>query len=376
MIRNILFVIISALFLATLIACSSSDPSESVIQTAIAQTQEAPDVPETEEALVADNEADPTETPSPTATPKPRVSCRDDDVETYLEELEFMMEEWDDTVTIAESTSRMSLAPIIQDMQNIKRDARRLDRPECAVYLQDLVTLAMESEITALLAFLTQESDTVVSRKMNAALTIRETVDQELEAFQADAMDAYLKSNVSADTLEEEASKAEPFLLPDGWIDTDIPDSDLTISHPEDWTPEVYGSENQFLSLDSPDGELTILLGAIHEGGLTEFESDAGRLLMHQLANEDNDYSYYNERSAEIGVYNENKGYMVEYTHRENSGDDITAEIVISIITNSGDEVFMLVSTTNDEFSQIDRLIFGDVFGSIRHVSADEIGGE
>lgn len=248
MIRNILFVIISALFLATLIACSSSDPSESVIQTAIAQTQEAPDVPETEEALVADNEADPTETPSPTATPKPRVSCRDDDVETYLEELEFMMEEWDDTVTIAESTSRMSLAPIIQDMQNIKRDARRLDRPECAVYLQDLVTLAMESEITALLAFLTQESDTVVSRKMNAALTIRETVDQELEAFQADAMDAYLKSNVSADTLEEEASKAEPFLLPDGWIDTDIPDSDLTISHPEDWTPEVYGSENQFLS--------------------------------------------------------------------------------------------------------------------------------
>lgn len=120
---------------------------------------------------------------------------------------------------------------------------------------------------------------------------------------------------------------------------------------------------------------MTILLGAIHEGGLTEFESDAGRLLMHQLANEDNDYSYYNERSAEIGVYNENKGYMVEYTHRENSGDDITAEIVISIITNSGDEVFMLVSTTNDEFSQIDRLIFGDVFGSIRHVSADEIGG-
>lgn len=125
--NNFLLLIIS-LILLILVACSSQ-PSDSAIQTAIAQTQ----FPKAQSTLEATGE--------PTATPKPRVSCPDEDVSIYLDDLDNLLEEFDDTVTIAGSTARMSLAPIIQDMQSQKREARRLDRPECANYVQDLVVV-------------------------------------------------------------------------------------------------------------------------------------------------------------------------------------------------------------------------------------------
>ena len=120
----------------------------------------------------------PTHTPSPTPTPKPRISCPEKEVASYLDQLDLLLEEFDDTAEIAGSTPRMGLGPVIQDLQSLRRNARRLDRPECANYLQNVVVMAIKAEIDAFISFLSKDDDSVVSRKFTASKTVRAKVER------------------------------------------------------------------------------------------------------------------------------------------------------------------------------------------------------
>lgn len=352
--------LLSILFALVLVACSGP-PSEGAVQTAIAQTAAAPLAEAEEPTPSAEPEED-----TPTPTPKPEVECPDDEVEAYLLELDLLLEEWDDTVEIAETTSRMSLAPVVQSLQDVKREARRLERPECADYLQDLVVVGMESDISAFVAFLGQESDTVVARRMQGAEEVWATVDNELQAFQEDPLAAYLASNVSAETLEEELDQAEPFVLPEGWVDAPLPESNLIISLPEDWQHQTAGESEQYLAIDNADETMNIFLGVSPEPDFTELESDSARLFALQTSLETSDYDYYLEHSAESGVYAQNKGYVVEFSARDDAGDDIEEEVWAVIVTPQDDEILLFVSTERDEFAQIDLLTLQEIYGSIR----------
>jgi len=57
---------------------------------------------------------------TPMPTPKPIVACPQEEVDVYIKEYGYIMEEWNDTYKIAQSTSRISLGSVIGDLQSIK----------------------------------------------------------------------------------------------------------------------------------------------------------------------------------------------------------------------------------------------------------------
>jgi hypothetical protein len=304
-------------------------------------------------------------TPTITPTPKPKVECPQEEVETYLEEIDYILEEWDDTYLVATSTSRMSLAPIIGELQDIKRDVNRLDRPECAGYLSDIVVVAMESDINSLVSFLSRDSDSVVSRKMAGAKKAWEIVDTELENFEESPFDAYMAFNLTSEEIESSLEQPTEFELPDDWKNVDLPISELIFSIPESWETEFYGDESQFIRITSSDGTLKIYGGYMPDG-IGDIESDSGRLFSLQTILETSDFNFYLEHSADVEVHALNKAYVVEYSVREDSGDDIIEKILAHIITPEDEAVLLFCETTRDEFAQIELIQIREIFGSIR----------
>lgn len=67
----------------------------------------------------------------PTATPRLSAACRADLV-YYISEMDPLIDEYIDTFDLASSMPRISLAPIIQDMQRIRREMERVPVPSCA----------------------------------------------------------------------------------------------------------------------------------------------------------------------------------------------------------------------------------------------------
>jgi hypothetical protein len=67
----------------------------------------------------------PIATPAPTVTPTP--GCDPARTTTFLDDLEALLEEWDDTNALARSTARISLSPVIRDLQDIKRRVGEFD---------------------------------------------------------------------------------------------------------------------------------------------------------------------------------------------------------------------------------------------------------
>jgi hypothetical protein len=300
----------------------------------------------------------------PTPTPKPIVACPQEEVDVYIKEYGYIMEEWDDTYKIAQSTSRMSLSSVIGDLQSIKREISRLDAPECAHYISDITGVAMESSIDALLSFLGQDSDSVVQRKLAGATTTWELVNSEFENFKNSPVDAYMAFNLTTEELEESLNQPVDFVLPENWVDSKIPKTDMVISHPRDWDVEFYGKDDNYIELKNDDGTLSIYGGYLEES--TDYTSDSGQLFAIQTYLETEDYDYYNERSANVEVFSQNKVYMVEYSVREDSGDDIETKILSYIFTPGGEQFIFYCETTRDEFAQIDMLQIQEVFGSIR----------
>lgn len=304
-------------------------------------------------------------TPTITPTPKPKVECPQEEVETYLEEIDYILEEWDDTYLVATSTSRMSLAPIIGELQDIKRDVNRLDRPECAGYLSDIVVVAMESDIGALVSFLSKDSESVVSRKMAGAKKAWEIVDTEIENFEESPFDAYMAFNLTSEEIESSLEEPVEFELSDDWKNVELPASELTFSIPKSWNTELYGDESQFIRINSTDGTLEIYGGYMPEG-MGNFDSDSGRLFSLQTYLETSDFDYYLEHSANVEVHSLNKAYVVEYSVREDSGDDIIEKILAHILTPEEEVVLFFCETTRDEFAQIELIQIREIFGSIR----------
>ena len=300
----------------------------------------------------------------PTPTPKPIVACPQEEVDVYIKEYGYIMEEWDDTYKIAQSTSRMSLGSVIGDLQRIKRDMSRLDAPDCAYYISDIAGVAMESSIDALLSFLGKDSDSVVQRKLAGAIKTWEIVDSEFESFKNSPVDAYIAFNLSTEEIEESVNQPVDFVLPEDWVDSKLTNTDMVISHPRDWDVEYFGTDNLFIKLKNEDGTLSIY-GGYFEGS-TDYTSDSGQLFALQTYLETEDYDYYNERSANVEIFSQNRVYMVDYSVRENSGDDIERKILSYIFTPGGEQFIFYCETTRDEFAQIDMLQIQEVFGSIR----------
>ncbi len=81
----------------------------------------------------------------------------------YIQELDDLTMRSLDAVELADSTPRLSLGPVISDLQEIKREVAALDAPECASQVQRAAEKLMEQSVTTYLAFVSEEEDEVVA---------------------------------------------------------------------------------------------------------------------------------------------------------------------------------------------------------------------
>ena len=114
--------------------------------------------------------ASPTPYPAPTAT-QPSVStlCQAETAE-YLTEIQPSLEEFNDTVEVANSTARIALSPLVQDMQGIRRDIADVRGPDCARYASGLLVDGLDGIIRSFIDFMSEVPDATVERELNQGL--------------------------------------------------------------------------------------------------------------------------------------------------------------------------------------------------------------
>jgi len=96
--------------------------------------------------------------------------------ETFVAEVEALMDDWDDAYYLAANTSRIALPPVVGRLQEVRRQVTDLDTPECAEDVRRELLSYMDYVIEGYLAFMAQEEDSVVETKFEFA-------NQRLEAF-------------------------------------------------------------------------------------------------------------------------------------------------------------------------------------------------
>ena len=103
------------------------------------------------------------------------VGCTTCDKEAYIISIQPIMSKWNDQEQLANSTSRINLGDQIGKLQEIKREASSLDIDTCFEEAHGYLIDSFEAEIKAFLAFMSDESDALVSNlfeqsKLNIAI--------------------------------------------------------------------------------------------------------------------------------------------------------------------------------------------------------------
>lgn len=107
--------------------------------------------------------------------------CSPDNIDETLDPITAQAEEFDDAVQIAESSSRMTLAGPLADLQEIRRETRDVEVAECAQPALDALLAYMDAEIELLLAFATNdETDAEMVRRFDASIEARDAYLQEI----------------------------------------------------------------------------------------------------------------------------------------------------------------------------------------------------
>jgi hypothetical protein len=235
--------------------------------------------------------------------------------------------------------------------------------------------MAIKAEIDAFISFLSKDDDSVVSRKFTASKIVRAKVDSEIGPFKLDPLASYEATEFTPESLVQNLDQAEPFALPEGWIDISLPGSDeLILSIPGDWT---HYADKDYLRLRNDDSTLEVIAAQAEDKLLTESDSDGARLFILQTTLKAAGLEFYSEHSADVELYSLNRGYVVRYAVSllDLIANERQAEhrVKAVIVTPSGHEVFVESSRPNrnsitkrDDFAQIDLLQLGIIYGSIR----------
>lgn len=206
-----LLLCLALLFL--LAACTAAAPSEADIQTAIAQTVEArpaatvtprPTATTKRIKLPTATPAPPTSTPVPTNTPAPtptntptsgpifaaRVSCADLYPE-FIEELDSLVQTWDDANQLAGNTARIALSEPVAQLQEIRRDALNLDPPtqECGEDARYYLLRYMDTMIDSYLEFMADadmDREPAISSSNDLAQDYKTAYDSLFDTVQED----------------------------------------------------------------------------------------------------------------------------------------------------------------------------------------------
>lgn len=86
---------------------------------------------------------------APSATPD---ECTAEDVQAFLDELEPILDRWDDRAKLTGVTDRTNLVPIVSDLQDLKHAVQELGAPRCAEEAQYKAVAYMDQYIDSHLA--------------------------------------------------------------------------------------------------------------------------------------------------------------------------------------------------------------------------------
>lgn len=150
-----------------------------VVQTGVAATQTVQATPTTK----------PTSTPEPEATATPDLPCSAEAAE-YLDANAERVARWVDATDLAANSPRISMAQPIANLQSIRREMDTVVGPVCVADAHATLTLAMDSTISALLAFLAQEPESAVNSHFRDATSYMEMYTDAMATINAEALEA------------------------------------------------------------------------------------------------------------------------------------------------------------------------------------------
>jgi hypothetical protein len=87
----------------------------------------------------------------------------------FATKLQTYFDDWDDANSVAGSTSRIALSGPLMQLQTIRREVSDMVAPNCSAGVQLMMINYMDKVIDSYLAFMSQESDSVVTQKMQDA---------------------------------------------------------------------------------------------------------------------------------------------------------------------------------------------------------------
>jgi hypothetical protein len=125
------------------------------------------------------------ETPEVTSTTigTDSAACSTEDAKLIKQELDPIIERFDDASSRGQSTSRIALSPVIGEMQEIRRDLGALELPPCAEKALKLSIRYMDRTIDGYLAFLGDEPDTTVESNFDLARNAQNEAVKEIAAI-------------------------------------------------------------------------------------------------------------------------------------------------------------------------------------------------
>ncbi len=90
-------------------------------------------------------------------------------VEQIVADLDVITKDWADATLLAGSTSRIALSGPLKDMQDIYQETSEMAVPVCMEKTQGHLVSSMRFAIDGFLAFMSQESDSVVTTKFETS---------------------------------------------------------------------------------------------------------------------------------------------------------------------------------------------------------------
>jgi len=97
------------------------------------------------------------------------------DTDEYFTTVNPLLQEWDDATSVAHTTSRIALSPVLSNLQAIKRRTERLEIPECFEDAHSFLITNMYYTIEGFLAFAGDADDATISQRFSLAQTNTET---------------------------------------------------------------------------------------------------------------------------------------------------------------------------------------------------------
>lgn len=108
-------------------------------------------------------------------------SCTEKNVQQYVDSRDLVAEKWVDAVELADSTARISLAPQIDKLQEIKREASAIEPPDCLNISHSSFIIYMDKTINSFMLFMQDAPNNSIFDAIDESNTYLQKSSDELE---------------------------------------------------------------------------------------------------------------------------------------------------------------------------------------------------